>query len=78
MIKVDFIYPLTAPCVSPETICRWKNMTRINKGTVAETTAETANIIFPSVCVVPRKLAILGIIVWFSLESNTDVTAKSL
>ena len=38
----------------------------------------TANITFPLVCVVPRKLAILGTMVWFSLERSIAVTAKSL
>jgi hypothetical protein len=45
---------------------------------VAETTAATANITLPLVWVVPRKLAILGTMVWFSCDSSIAVTAKSL
>ena len=47
-------------------------------GVLTETTADTANMTFPLVCVVPRKLAILGIMVWFSLDKIIAVTAKSL
>ena len=56
-------HPFTAPAVKPETICRWKNSTSKNNGTVAETTAATANITFPSTWVVPKKLAIAGTMV---------------
>ncbi len=45
---------------------------------MAETTAATANITLPSVCVVPGKLAIAGIMVWLSLDRSIAVTAKSL
>ena len=37
-----------APAVNPLITCLWKNMTNINKGAVAETTAETAHIKLPS------------------------------
>ena len=33
-------YPFTAPAVRPDTIWRWKNMTRMKSGTVAETTGQ--------------------------------------
>ena len=41
----------------------FKDKIKINNGAVADTTAATANITLPSVCVVPKKLAILGTIV---------------
>ena len=47
-------------------------------GTVAETTAATANITLPSFWMLPRKLAIFGTMVWFSWASSIEVTAKSL
>ncbi len=39
--------PLTAPAVSPLTICRWKNRISTKSGAVAETTAATANMMLP-------------------------------
>jgi hypothetical protein len=35
----DPIYPLIAPVVIPETICRWKNMNMIRGGIVMTTTS---------------------------------------
>ena len=50
----------------------------MKSGAVAETTAATANITLPSTWVVPRKLAIFGIIVSLCSLKSIDVTAKSL
>ena len=57
---------------------RWKKRTRRNNGTVAETTAATANITLFSAWMVPRKLEIFGTMVWLSWLSSIAVTAKSL
>ena len=36
------LHPLTAPAVSPETICLWKTSTSRNKGAVIDTAAAIA------------------------------------
>ena len=56
----------------------YENITKINNGTVAETTAATANITLPSLYVVPRNAAISGTIVRFCSDKSIEVTAKSL
>ena len=50
----------------------------MKSGTVAETTAATAYMTLPCSCTEPRKLEILGTMVWLSALSSIEVTAKSL
>ena len=48
VVLVAINQPFTAPAVKPLITCLWKNITNRNNGAVAETTADSAHIKFPS------------------------------
>ncbi len=71
-------HPFTAPAVSPDTICRWKNTISRNSGAVADTTAATGEHHVALDLRGAEEARDLRTIVWFCWDSSVAVTAKSL